>query len=106
MPCFVSPFFQNVKSIVIEKETPPDTCIWLFTSKCTTGTKVEICNNAPSLAALGINKVLSIQKGKLVISTLLFMGLNYTISKYTIAGTLYSSPNLDNYTWQSVQLVK
>jgi hypothetical protein len=106
MQCFPAPFLLGVKSIVIVKETPPDNCIWVFTSRCNTGNKVEICNNAPSLAALGINKVLSLQKGKLVTSTVLYLGLNYASSKFTIAGNVYGSVNLDNYAWQSVQLIK
>ena len=53
VPCFNTDdmgfLTQRIKSIVIERDLPPQGCIWVFDGACLTEEKETFCNDIPDL---------------------------------------------------------
>jgi hypothetical protein len=81
---------NNIKSIIVNEQKPPNGCIWVFSQNCISGEKLEICNNVPDLNAFNFgNKISSITLGPGVASITVFLDSNYQGNNAFISGDIH-----------------
>ena len=76
---------------LVDFQSPPDGCIWLFNGECLTEEKLEVCSNVADLKIKNFENITSsIKIGKGVKNVYLYSGRNYADQSMKINQTTYT----------------
>jgi hypothetical protein len=94
---------NSVQSIIVEEQSPPTGCVWLYDDNCLSGNKVEVCSDVEDLSVesyLFANKISSFKLGPGVESITIYLDKYYTGYYATVTTDQYGL----NSTWMDKEI--